>query len=126
MSRARCDFLARGYLHPAMWRAPGRAHATAILVAVAVSLCLPPAAADARARQVFSSVDLSFYPVVSKETAARMARGGVRSVRFALDWFGVEASQGAYDWRETDTLIGNLASQGVRSLPVLFGTPGWA
>ena len=55
-----------------------------------------------------------------------MARGGVTSLRFSFDWFGVEQNQGRYDWSRLDRLVGNLASQGIRTEPVLFGAPSWA
>jgi hypothetical protein len=55
-----------------------------------------------------------------------MASGGIRTARLSFDWFGVEANKGNYDWTGLDRVVGNLASQGVTVLPVLFGTPRWA
>jgi hypothetical protein len=85
-----------------------------------------PAAADPPARPAFSSVDLSFYSYVHPADAARMAQGGIRTLRYSFDWFGVEATEGVYRWTKLDRIVGNLAAAGIRSLPVLYGTPSWA
>jgi hypothetical protein len=106
------------------------AHASRIALAAAlVLLALLPTTSDAAspaARRIFSSVSQSFYNYIHPWEAARMARGGVRTVRFSFDWYGVEARQGTYNWTRIDKLVGNLASQGIRTEAVLFGTPSWA
>jgi hypothetical protein len=97
------------------------------MAAVAVVAALFAASASAADRgRVFGSVNLAFRNYVHTADAARMARGGVRSMRLSFDWFGVEAAQGTYQWDKLDRVVGNLASQGVATLPVLFGTPRWA
>jgi hypothetical protein len=96
-----------------------------VVAGLASSLWLAPPA-DAAGPGIFSSINLGFSNAISPHAAGRMASGGVRSVRFALNWFGIEATQGRYDWGETDALIGNLAANGIRPLPILFGTPQWA
>src|SRR5438477_8184876 len=95
----------------------------------AVAACLvacAPAGAHARVPPRFMGVNYAFYPYVSKKEAARMASGGVGTVRFGLEWFRVERQRGTYDWSDSDKTIGNLASRGVEPIPVLFGTPYWA
>jgi hypothetical protein len=58
--------------------------------------------------------------------AARMAHGGIRTARLSFDWWGAEGLPGIYDWHKLDRWVGNLASQGVTTIPVLFGAPVWA
>lgn len=89
------------------------------------SLCFA-APAEAGTGRIFTSVNLAFRSSLQPSEAARMARGGVRTLRLSFDWFGVEARQGVYDWTTIDRLVGTAASQGIRVQPVLFGTPQWA
>jgi hypothetical protein len=89
-------------------------------------LACAPAVAHPRVPPSFLGVNYAFYPYVSQREAAQMASGGVGTVRFGLEWFHVERQQGKYDWSDSDKTIGNLASHGIKSIPVLFGTPYWA
>ena len=103
-------------------------------LAVAVAVCgiAPAALAPATSLAAtpvpprFAGINYAFYPNVQRDDALRMARGGVGSVRFGLEWYSVEAREGTYDWRNPDTTIGNLAATGIDPVPVLFGTPFWA
>ena len=108
--------------------ARGRTIATTFVAGLLVAvLATPgPAAASGERQRVFGTVDLSFHSRVEPVEAARMVRGGVRALRYSFDWFGVEATEGTYRWGKLDRVVGNLSSHGVRSLPVLFGTPHWA
>lgn len=96
-------------------------------IALALTL-LAPALASARpsAPARFYGVNHAFYESVSRAEARQMARGGVASARFGLEWFRVERRRGSYDWGDIDETVGNLASQGIEPMPVLFGTPYWA
>jgi hypothetical protein len=80
----------------------------------------------APAPEHFAGVNFAFYPSVSRADAGEMARGGVGTARFGLEWFRVQHSPGPYSWAESDATIGNLASHGIEPIPVLFGTPYWA
>ncbi len=102
-----------------------RSAAAALAVALGLLAAADSASADSRGR-VFGSVNLAFRNYVHPADAARMAKGGIRSMRLSFDWFGVEANKGHYQWDKIDRVVGNLASQGVTTLPVLFGTPRWA
>jgi polysaccharide biosynthesis protein PslG len=115
----------RGALIGRRMAGPGRALAAALTVA---ALLLPTSgsAAASDTGHVFGSVNLAFRNYVHPADAARMARGGIRSMRLSFDWFGVEGTKGTYQWGKLDRVVGNLASQGVTTLPVLFGTPRWA
>jgi Glycosyl hydrolase catalytic core len=52
-----------------------------------------------------------------------MAATGVGGDRFLLDWAVVEPTQGSFTW--PDRAVGALASQGVRLVPYLWGSPAW-
>src|SRR5438046_9751215 len=100
-----------------MRRAQWRMHAAAFVAVAMIGVVSAPGgatAASSAARLTFSSVNLSFYNYVHPWEAARMAQGGVRTLRFSFDWFGVEAKPGHYNWAGLDRLVGNLASQGTR------------
>jgi hypothetical protein len=54
-----------------------------------------------------------------------IAPTGVRTCRFLLSWRAIERRRGHRDWRAADRLLGNLASRGIRGLPVVWGSPSW-
>ena len=99
-------------------RAPVRA--AIVLTGLALSLV---ASAPAAARSEFFGVDQGARP--DGWDFRRMAATGFRTERFLLTWGTVEPSQGSFDWRETDRLVGGLASHGIRALPALWGSPAW-
>lgn len=103
----------------------GRLAAAAGVAVLALAGAASSASAAAPS-SVFGSVNLAFRSHLSASDAARMARGGVTSMRLSFDWFGVEGQKGSFNWDRLDRIVGNLASQGVEALPVLFGTPRWA
>ena len=45
--------------------------------------------------------------------------------RFLLSWRSVEPSQDSYQWQPINRVVGQLAAQGVRSLPFVWGSPKW-
>lgn len=81
-------------------------------------------AAPAAAPRGFVGVGSWFVPGPSD--FARMGTGKVGLFRFNLEWSVVEATRGTYDWSRYDRLVGQAAAAGVRGLPVLYGSPGWA
>ena len=57
----------------------------------------------------------------------RLGRTGVRSVRLAFYWqHGQPAGPGAVDFSEYDRLVLTAARRGLRVLPAVLGSPGWA
>jgi hypothetical protein len=65
-------------------------------------------------------------PNLSPQDIQEMSSAGVRTDRFPFVWRRAEPSEGNFDWTSTDTLIGELAAHGIRSLPFLWGSPDWA
>lgn len=100
--------------------------ARAALVAALAAAVFAAAPEAATAADPFNGVVFTFHPQVGPGDAARMASGGVGSVRFPLAWYEIERKRGSYDWSTADATIGNLASHGIEPMPVLFGTPLWA
>jgi polysaccharide biosynthesis protein PslG len=62
---------------------------------------------------------------VSDADIARMGAGNVGSYHLLLSWARTESTQGVYDWRSYDELIGKLAVQGIQPVPYVFGSPAW-
>lgn len=56
----------------------------------------------------------------------RLAGSGAESVRTAFRWSEMERSQGAIDFSAADRVVLAAAARGLRVLPVVQGTPGWA
>jgi hypothetical protein len=95
----------------------------AAIVAIALSLGLA-AAADAAPRSFFGTV--AFEDPTAAEFD-RMGRGKVGTFRANLYWAGVEPQgPGTRDWSRYDALIGRAASNGIRVLPTVYGSPPWA
>ena len=88
---------------------------------------LGPAAAGSEAQP-----PRKFYGVVSQTTLEaadyeRMGRGRVGTLRAHMPWASIDRSPLArgLDWREFDFIVSNAARQGVRVLPMVYGTPHW-
>jgi hypothetical protein len=106
-------------------RATGAAVLLTLLVLLPSSGSAAPAAAPG-ADRLFSSVNVRFWTPVHVADAARMYRGGIRTARLSFDWYGVQGNPAVLNWHKLDRWVGNLASQGVRTIPILFGAPLWA
>ena len=106
----------------------------ALLMAALVLLAAAPAAQAAR-RQV----PRGFYGVMWDRSGTRaddraqdeqwalMARSGVESVRTVFSWAAAQPEAGdPIGFEATDPLVARASLHGVRLLPVVLGTPGWA
>ena len=103
---------------------PTRAHRlpTAILIALCVMLIGATAASAA--------VPSTFFGVsVVRPTAKdyqQMPKLGVGVARIEIAWRAVEPDKASgFRWGGVDQRVKRAASQGIRVLPVLFGTPKW-
>jgi hypothetical protein len=78
------------------------------------------------------AIPASFWGVVpqatpSEEQFQRLRRGGVDSLRIPVSWPAVQPVKGgAFNWSETDALVGGAARAGIEVLPFLSGAPTWA
>jgi hypothetical protein len=96
---------------------------TAAATACAAALALPSAeGASARAPQLFYGVQPINVPTT--EQFARIARGGVGSVRYPLSWRDVQPSgTGPFNWAAYDSLVLRATQTGLEVLPMVFQTP---
>jgi hypothetical protein len=100
----------------------GMRRAGAILVVVAVVAMVASSAA--------ATVPVGFFGVVpqalpTKSDLARM-QGTVETLRMPIFWFECEPERGEYDFTNVDEEIGAAAERGIRVLPFVYGSPGWA
>jgi hypothetical protein len=54
-----------------------------------------------------------------------MQETGVRSARFLLFWDQAQPAKGSFEWGPADALVGAFASQGIRAVPFVWGSPSW-
>ena len=99
-----------------------------LLVATALVLCLAPAAGASAAapREFYGVVGGKFDP--SASDFDRMGAGRVGAIRINLAWATVQRFSAAdpYDWSRYDPVIAAAATNGIKVLPTIFGTPEWA
>lgn len=88
-------------------------------------MLLPAGAAQAGFNPSFLGVSYRF-PDLPSQDLNRMDNGRVENVRVTFYWGGLEPAPGVFDWSKRDTIVGKLASRGIRILPVLYGTPSYA
>jgi len=107
----------------------GRPDATRIGIAamlvVLTAALLPAALAEARVNREFWGVFVRRS--LTTKDLNRMHDGRVGTARWVLFWSHIQPTEGgAYQWGESDSIIGALASKGIRVLPTLYGSPGYA
>ncbi len=79
-----------------------------------------------------AAIPRSFYGMVPETTLtqqdfSRMEAAGVGSLRFQIYWPSVKPGLlSAYNWDTTDAVVLGAAERGIKLLPYLDGTPGWA
>jgi hypothetical protein len=69
---------------------------------------------------------LEFGAGTVEQRVASLDRLGVDVVRITLDWHGIEAVRGEYDWGREDALLHALRNHGLSPLVTILGTPAWA
>ena len=62
---------------------------------------------------------------LSSADTARMAYGGMETIRLPVPWYFLEPSPGTYDWTLLDQAVGESASAGLEVLPFVYGSPSW-
>ena len=106
------------------WRQQGgdRLFGLAIaIVAMAVSLLGASSASATRSE---------FYGIVQTATLDQqdiqgMLAARVRTDRFILKWGWIEPTKNTFKWKSSDAFIGELAYHGIRTVPSIWGNPGW-
>jgi polysaccharide biosynthesis protein PslG len=96
---------------------------TAVLVVVA-ALGVFAASAAAVPAKFFGVVPQSS---LSQEQFNTLKAGGVKTMRVALVWGGIQPKRGGpYEWGEFDQVVERAATSGIELLPFAVGTPAWA
>jgi hypothetical protein len=96
-----------------------------IAVSVAgILACLALSAAPAAAapRELFG---ISKGQPLTQRDFRKMKSTGVRTVRFAINWYAVQPTRASTNWGPTDKLVGDLAARGIRAAPFIYGSPSW-
>ena len=101
-----------------------RVVARAAAAAVAAMLILPPAGARAATPAGFFGLNYYFKDITSGDVL-NLKKSGATTVRWTMNWSHIEPSSGHFDWSAADAVVGDLAAQGIRVLPVMWGSPGW-
>lgn len=94
----------------------------AAMLAVGVSL-MAAAPASAVPKEFFGVISLE-HPSASEFNT--LGRGRVGTLRFLLYWPTVEPTPGQRVWAPYDALVENAARNGIRVMPTIFGSPGFA
>jgi hypothetical protein len=95
----------------------------ASLVTVMLALHAAPSADAKGGSRLFG---LNFYfRELSDKDARKLDKSGAKHVRWIMFWPRIEARSGQFDWTTPDKLVGDLASRGIKVLPIMWGSPRW-
>jgi polysaccharide biosynthesis protein PslG len=87
-------------------------------------LMLPSAGAQATTPPGFFGLNYSFKDITSKDVFYLKA-SGAKTVRWTMLWPAIEPLSGKFNWSVPDRVVGDLAAQGIRVVPVVWGSPRW-
>src|SRR5215208_7673 len=92
---------------------------------VVVGFAIAPSPGVAKVPREFFGVVKSAAPQLDGTDKKKMKSSRVGADRFALIWSNVQSSRGPIRWKQTDQLVGGLASMGIRPVPFVWGSPKW-
>jgi hypothetical protein len=89
-----------------------------------IGLCLAVSASPAAAvpHELFG---ISKAQPLNQRDFRKLKSTGVRTLRFAINWYAVQPSPGTPSWGPTDELVGDLAARGIQPVPFIYGSPSW-
>jgi polysaccharide biosynthesis protein PslG len=93
-----------------------------VLSGLVLSLFAPSTATAAVRSEFFGIVQTA---TLDDQDIQGMAAAHIHTNRFLLKWGWVEPDQGSFTWDPADRFIGALASNGIRTVPTLWGNPDW-
>ncbi len=99
----------------------GRLAAVAAVATFAVLLAAPSAGASGSS---FFGLNYAFRDIRGKDVR-KLSKSGAGTVRWSFFWARIEHFSGKFNWDSSDEVVGDLASKGIRVLPILYGTPSW-
>jgi hypothetical protein len=88
----------------------------------ALSLTLAPASASAVPRDFYGVIPIND---LTGSDIDRMGQAKVGVLRLTTLWREFEPNPGEYDFGRLDGVVGQAARNGIRVLPVAYGTPNW-
>jgi hypothetical protein len=91
------------------------------IVAVAASL-LGASSASATRSEFYGIVQTA---TLDQQDMQAMLTARVRTDRFILKWGWIEPTKNTFKWKSSDAFIGQLAYHGIRTVPSIWGNPGW-
>jgi hypothetical protein len=95
-------------------------------LAVVATLALLLGASSAEAKRGSPTFGLNYvFGEMSGGDVAKLEQSGAKTVRWTFSWPRIEPSQGKFDWSAADKVVGDLAANGIRVLPTLYGSPRW-
>ncbi len=85
-----------------------------------------PSTTEARAATPagFFGLNYSFKDITGGDVLM-LKKSGATTVRWTMNWSNIEPSAGHWHWSAADKVVGGLAAQGIRVLPVMWGSPRW-
>ncbi len=101
-----------------------RVVACAAAAALAAMLVVPSAGARAAAPAGFFGLNYYFKDITTGDVLY-LKKSGAKTVRWTMNWSNIEPSSGSFHWSAADAVVGDLAAQGIRVLPVMWASPGW-
>jgi hypothetical protein len=99
--------------------------ALAATAAVAAMLVVPSTEARAATPAGFFGLNFAFKDITGGDVLM-LKKSGATTVRWTMNWSHIEPKSGSWNWSAADAVVGGLAAQGIRVLPVMWGTPRWA
>jgi polysaccharide biosynthesis protein PslG len=96
----------------------------AVAALAAAILIVPAASARAATPPDFFGLNFAFNDITSGDVLFLKA-SGAKTVRWTMKWQRIEPKAGTWNWSAADRVVGDLAAQGIRILPVMWGTPRW-
>src|SRR5689334_11709416 len=99
----------------------GRLVAPVAVAVFALLLVAPSAGANGSS---FFGLNYTFREMRGKDVR-KLSRSGAGTVRWSFFWARLEHFSGRFNWDSSDRVVGDLASKGIRLLPILYGTPSW-
>ncbi len=97
--------------------------ALAAVAVLATLFVIPSAQARAATPPGFFGLNFYFRDITAKDVFYLKASGAT-TVRWIMNWQHIEPKRGTWNWSEPDAVVGDLAAQGIRVLPVMWGSPG--
>jgi hypothetical protein len=99
--------------------------ATLAAAAIAAAILIVPSA-QAKAATPPGVFGLNYvFKDITNGDVLMLKKSGAKTVRWTMNWSNTEPRSGTWNWSAADKVVGGLAAQGIRVLPVMWGSPSW-